>query len=86
MSKIAELDGYELHATAFGYRIEEPEINREYSIFGLLSVTTDDNTVGIATTSGSDQTPEAVAEYANVLLDAVKVADYFQAVINDREN
>lgn len=85
MTKIAELDGYELHTSVFGYRIEEPETNREYSIFGLMTFTTDDHTVGVATTSGSDQNPETVAEYAHALLGAVKVANYFQAVIDDRE-
>ena len=83
--KIAELDGYELHATPFGYRVEEPETNYDHTSHGMLTITLD-NTVGVVTTSSSNRNPAAVAEYAHALLTATKVATYFQAVIDDREN
>ena len=86
MTKIAELDGYQLHTGPFGYRIEEPEANYGYSSYGLMTVLESENTVGVYTISSSNRNPAAVAEYAHALLNAVKVANYFQAVIDDREN
>lgn len=86
MTKIAELDGYRLHAGPFGYRIEEPEANYGYSSYGLMTVLESENTVGVYTVSSSNRNPADVAEYAHALLNAVKIANYFQAVIDDREN
>lgn len=86
MTKIAELDGYELHVRQFAYLIREPEDNYKYTSTGLLTISLLDNTIGVSTVTSSNRNPAAVAEYAHALLDAVKAAQYFQAVIDDREH
>ena len=76
---IATLYGYELHHNGHHYGIESPTQNARV-------VVTMDGTVGVKTTAFSNRDPHHVAAYADKLATACAVANYFQAVINDRDN
>ena len=78
---IATLYGYELHHDGHRYAAYSPEDRDSVTI----SVTRD-GTVGVKTTAFSNRDPHHVAAYARELATACKVANYFQAVIDDRTN
>ena len=78
---IATLYGYELHHNGHHYGIKTPDNAQDARVVVSLA-----NQVEVPTTAFSNRDPHHVAEYADKLATACAVANYFQAVINDRAN
>lgn len=78
---IATLYGYELHHNGYHYGVKTPDNDEDARV-----VVTRNGTVGVKTTAFSNRDPHHVAAYADKLATACAVANYFQAVINDRDN
>lgn len=77
---VATLYGYELHHDGHYYAARPPEDRDSATI-----TVTPDGTVGVKTTALSNRDPHHVAAYARTLTTACKVANYFQAVIDDQQ-
>lgn len=78
---IATLHGYELNYNRYYYAVRSPGDSHGVCLYVSLA-----DKVSVKTGVCTNRDPHHVAAYADKLTTACKVANYFQAVIDDREN